>query len=74
MPDCTFPLEPGVRCGADALYGFRLTGWPPARKAAVCPAHAIATRTFHPVALMWSIRPWRAPVQPRRRSPVRGRR
>lgn len=72
IPPCTFPV--GVeraRCGVPALYGFRLDGWPDRQRAAVCPAHAIATRTLHPVAVMWSIRPWRAPVRERRRGRVR---
>jgi len=71
LPPCTWPAPDRRPCGFPSLYGFRLTGWPPARKAAICALHARMLRGGH-----WDTeKVWLAarlpPVQNRRRGPVR---
>lgn len=67
---CSHPVDTArTRCGQPALYGFHTAGWPPARKAAVCPLHAIVVRTLHPVTRMWSLSPWPVTLRRATRAP-----
>lgn len=61
LPPCTYPSgerAPNGRplpCRTPALYGFRVEGWPPGRKAPVCAAHAITVRTLRRVESIWLV-------------------